>query len=139
MTVAEIMNRNVVSVSPTTPLLDAMRILTKNSFDGVPVVAEGNRLVGILTEYDLIHFIQPAVDNSGVSEKSREKMDAMTVVDVMNTDPLTVQSGVPVSDIILLFRDHHRVNPVPVVDEKKMLVGIISRYDIIKLFEAVPQ
>ena len=39
-----------------------------------------------------------------------------------------------VEEAIKLFLDHHRVNPVPVVDDQKRVVGIVSRYDVLKIF-----
>ena len=51
----DIMTREVVSVHPDTSLLDAAKLIAEYNFDGVPVVDNENRLVGIVTEYDLIN------------------------------------------------------------------------------------
>ena len=54
LTVKDIMTREVVSVKPETPLQEAAEVLAYHGFDGVPVVDEANKPVGILTEYDLL-------------------------------------------------------------------------------------
>ena len=48
------MTKNVVSVTPETSLMEAANVLYKGGFNGAPVVDGKNRLIGILTEYDLI-------------------------------------------------------------------------------------
>src|SRR3989338_4962642 len=52
--VKDVMAKKVISVEPDMPLIKAAQIIMEHSFDGVPVVDEENKLVGILTEYDLI-------------------------------------------------------------------------------------
>ena len=49
-------------------------------------------------------------------------------------DPLVVGPDVAVEDLAKEFAQHHRVNPIPVVDKEKRLLGIVSRYDLIKFF-----
>ena len=54
LSVTDVMEKNVISVHPETPLIDAAKVLAEHKFDGVPVVDANNTLVGILTEYDLV-------------------------------------------------------------------------------------
>ena len=51
----DIMSKQVVTVHPETTLLDVAKVLAEHNFDGVPVVDNDNKLVGIVTEYDLIN------------------------------------------------------------------------------------
>lgn len=142
------MTKKVVAVVPGTPLLDAAKILAEHNFDGVPVVDEQNVLVGILTEYDLvskgslIHLptMQKILQNLSVMRKDRsqfrkeaEAITSLTVGDVMNSDPLTLAPTAAIEEVITLFSEHHRVNPVPVIDANRKVVGIVSRYDLIRL------
>ena len=55
ITAKDIMTKEVVSVPLETSLLDVAKILAERNFDGVPVVDKEDRLVGIVTEYDLIN------------------------------------------------------------------------------------
>lgn len=145
--IKSIMTREVVSVKPETSLLEAAELLAKHGFDGVPVVDSESKLVGIMTEYDLIskdsaiHLptFQKIIQNMRVysKDKSHFKKDfkeiaALKVKDVMNNDPLTLQEDATYEDAVAAFRDHHRVNPIPVISNERKVVGVVSRYDILK-------
>lgn len=147
--ISDVMTKEVVVVAPDMPLLDAAKILAEHHFDGVPVVDKQNVLVGILTEYDLvskgslIHLptMQKILQNLSVMQEDRlrfrkesEAITSLTVGDVMNSDPMTLAPDASISEVIMLFSDHHRVNPVPVIDADRKVVGIVSRYDLIRLF-----
>ena len=137
----DIMTKEVVSVRSDTPLLDVAKVLAEHNFDGVPVVDERKKIVGILTEYDLITKTSPI--NIGfirqiltdIESKNKDKAETiveLTVKQVMNPEPLTLKDTTPYKDVLQTFRDHHRVNPIPIVDEENRVVGVISRYDILR-------
>ena len=145
--IKDIMNDQVISVLPDLPMADAASIIAEHGFDGVPVVDGEYKLVGILTEYDLvskgsaIHLptFQKIVQNLQVygKDKSRFSKDfdalaALKVKDVMNDDPLTLPEDASYEDAVRAFRDHHRVNPIPVVDKDRKVVGVVSRFDVLK-------
>jgi CBS domain-containing protein len=136
-------------VRPDTPILEAHDLMTKYSIDGVPVVTEDKKLVGILTEYDLltkgsaIHLptFQRVLTALPVNEADRkrfreavEEITKLRVKDVMNTDPLTLSEKASLEEVVATFRAHHRVNPIPVVDAEGKVVGVVSRFDVLKLF-----
>ena len=146
-TVQSIMTRDVVSVKPDTPLQEAAEVLARHGFDGMPVVDEENKLVGILTEYDLIskgssiHLptFQKVIENLGIYHKDKSRfnkdfaeLSALQVKDVMNKDPLTLSDDATYEEAVAAFRDHHRVNPIPVVDRDRRVIGVVSRFDILK-------
>ena len=146
-TIQSIMTRKVVSVKPDTPLQEAAELLARHGFDGMPVVDEENKLVGILTEYDLIskgsaiHLptFQKVIENLGIyhKDKSRFKKDfaelsSLQVKDVMNKEPLILSEDATYEEAVAAFRDHHRVNPIPIIDKDRGVVGVISRFDILK-------
>lgn len=134
-TVVDIMEKKVVSVSPDMPVLDAARTLVAHAFDGVPVINNDNDLIGIFTQYDLIHFVRPAANAQDLAAVLINHVASMKVGDVMNTEPLIVSPSTSIYDLIQLFRNHHRVNPIPVTDTHGKLVGIVSRYDVIKILD----
>jgi CBS domain-containing protein len=63
-----------------------------------------------------------------------EKIVTLTVRDVMNPEPFTVVPNHTIQEVGKFFSEHHRVNPIPVIDENRRVLGIISRYDIIRLY-----
>ncbi|MDO8600090.1 MAG: CBS domain-containing protein [bacterium] len=150
--VQDIMTKEVISVHPDMPLLEAAKILSERNFDGVPVVDTDNKLVGILTEYDLIskesmiHLptFQKILQNIKVFKKDQsefqkeiQEISLLVVRDVMNTDPLTLGEQATFMEVLDAFRNHHRVNPIPVIDSDRRVVGVVSRFDILKPLHAL--
>jgi len=149
ITVYYFMTRDPVTVTPETLLVDAAQTIMEHKLDGVPVVDRVNKLVGILTEYDLISkgsllhiptFIRLLQDlQLYQKDKTRINKDltnlfTLKVGEVMNKEPLTVQPNATLEDAVKIFAEHHRVNPIPVVGKNGILVGVLSRYDIIKFY-----
>lgn len=143
------MTKEVVSVLPDTPLLDVAKILAEHNFDGVPVIDKDGLLVGIVTEYDLINktstvhlpTLQIVLRNLPQFRKEeahfQEEILQLKVTDIMNKEPLTVSPDVPYDEIIRLFKDHHRVNPIPVIDKDHKVLGVISRFDVLRPFHVL--
>lgn len=143
----DIMVKDVMAVFPETSLLRASAIMTQNGYNGLPVVNKDKKVIGIITEYDLltkgtaIHlptFIKlfggfPEEKDLLIKEKLGDILN-FTVRDVMNDDPLVVQEKADLSAVVEAFGAHHRVNPIPVVDKEGVLVGIVSRFDVIKFY-----
>lgn len=143
------MTTNVVSVAPETPLKDLIEIFIQYDFDGVPVVDEGGVLVGLITQYDLvtgkgrIHLptfleifnkISVYPQDKKKFDQEFEKVESLTAKDLMNKEPLALNSNTTIDQALKNFIEHHRVNPIPVIDNMGRLVGILSRIDLIKLY-----
>lgn len=149
MTIKNLITSKAISVSPETSLVEAANILSKHHFNGLPVVDKENVLVGIVTEQDFltkgsaIHLptflklfegIEIYRNDAMTLSGDIKKILGMRVKDVMNSDPLTLREGATVEEALKAFAEHHRVNPIPIVDENKKLKGVLSRHDIIKMF-----
>ena len=143
------MTKEVISVRRETPFLEAVDLMLKNNFNGLPVVAKDNKLVGMLSEYDLtlkgssIHLptflkLLQKFDIYSKDKKFLEtdvkKILAMKVKDVMNPSPFSMSENSTLTQAVKIFSEYGDLNPIPIVDKKKRLVGILARYDIIKLF-----
>ncbi len=143
-TVGEIMERDVVSVRPETGVQELARLMHERRIGGAPVIDDDGRLVGIVTDGDLIaedaDIHAPAqIDIFGAivylgsfhkyEERLRKAVGA-TVGDVMTTKLHTVHPDDSVRRAATLMRDH-KINRVPVVDEEDRLVGLITRTDIV--------
>ena len=145
MVIAEdIMETDVICISPDTEVPKAVEILLKNHINGVPVVNDNNELVGILCQSDLI-FQQKTMpippiftildsiiplSSSKKLEDTLKKISAATVAQAMIQDPITVSADTPLSEIASLMVEKH-FHTLPVVDGKK-LVGIIGKEDVLK-------
>lgn len=119
--VKSLMNSRVISVLPDTPIKIAIDILLSNNFNGLPVTDKNGALVGILTKYDII------VNRDSVRDDTKVK-------DLMNNDPLSLDENMTVEDAVKAFSEHHKVDPIPVIDSEKKVIGVISRYDMVRMF-----
>jgi CBS domain-containing protein len=149
VTAKDIMTRDVITVHPDTHLLDVAKILAEHNFDGVPVVDENGKLVGLVTEYDLINktsavhlpTLQVVLRNLPQFKEEeahfQQEILSLKVADIFNKDPLTLSEDVSYDEIIRLFREHHRVNPIPVIDKDGKVVGVISRFDVLRPFHVL--
>lgn len=119
--VKSLMNTMVISVLPETSVLTAIDIILTNNFNGIPVTDSKGALIGILTKYDLI-------------TKRASLMDDTKVNAVMNADPFALNENDSVEDAVKAFSEHHKVDPIPVINGDRKVVGVISRYDMVKMF-----
>lgn len=146
MNAKDIMTPNVITVKKTDSVEHAIKLLLENNVTGLPVVDENNHVLGIITEGDVIYRggeITPPrylaifdsyifLDSPNKFEKQLKKMTGMFVEDVMTSPVIVIESNKVVDDAAKLMTKH-KVNRLPVV-ENEILVGIISRRDIIKSY-----
>jgi CBS domain-containing protein len=142
--VSDIMTKDLITVSPETEIAHAAKLLLEKGINGVPVVEEGGKLVGILCQSDLItqqkRFPIPSVFTllDGVIpltsmrhiEKEAEKISATTVAHAMSKDPFTVSPEMSIEEAATIMVDKN-YHTLPVVDQEK-LVGIVGKEDILK-------
>lgn len=142
MRATDIMTTSIISVSPEMSIRDAAGIMMSAGISGMPVVDESGRLVGMITEGDLLHRVE-----IGTSAKQRAwwldmvastteaasqyvKEHGRKVRDVMTTDISTVTETCPIADIADLL-ERRRIKRVPVMRDGKV-VGIVSRANLIR-------
>ena len=146
----DIMTRDVVTVTPDTDILQAAKRLLENHFNGLPVVDDEGKLLGILCQDDLIvqqkRVPLPSVFTllngmiplfSGKQmEKEVEKMVAMTVSQAMTPNPRTVEPETALEEIATLMV-RKNIHTLPVL-EKGKLVGIIGKEDVLRTLMPEP-
>jgi len=151
MKVGEIMTREVISLKPDMTLKEAAEIFAKNNINGAPVVDENNKLLGILTIKDILKLIKSRMESIGiyVFPTPFDFMDILPVeVPVEHRDAIKEIGKIKVEEV--MERRVHYVNEdtdvydalnllvkkeisrLPVVDEKKRVVGIVTRSDILR-------
>lgn len=143
----DIMTAPVVTVPPGMSVKDLVGVFRDKRIGGVPVVEDG-KLVGIVTEGDLMamdadihypHYFElfDSIIYLGSQKKFKDQLEkaaAATVRDLMTERVKTVAPDDPARRAATLMSDN-RFDRVPVVDADGVVVGIISRHDIIKLLE----
>jgi CBS domain-containing protein len=108
----DVMTTNVVSVTPAESVDETARLLTFHDVTGLPVCEEDGRVVGVISEADLI-------GKSGA-----------TVGEVMTRPALTVSESTGLEQIAELLTQQ-RIRRVPVVDAQGLLIGVVSRRDVL--------
>jgi CBS domain-containing protein len=141
MRVADFMTREVVTVRPDTPVLIAARQMLEGKISGLPLVDDAGRVVGIVTEHDLLrrgdpeggkkrpHWLQLIVERSGLADEAG-RFHARKVADVMTCNPLTATEATPLEKACRLIEEHG-FKRLPVVRGQE-LVGIIARADLVQ-------
>jgi CBS domain-containing protein len=129
------MSAPVVSVSVETSLHALAKVLSEHRISGVPVV-DGDRVVGVVSESDLIEKERGPDDEAGHFPHRRQRRPraafANTVAEAMTSPPLVVESWMSAYEAAWLMSIDD-VNRLPVVDDGK-LVGVISRADLVRYF-----
>jgi len=144
VTAADIMIADVVTVKEDNTIQELAKLLARKKISGAPVVDDENRVVGIVSEGDLVsvdsdihfpHYIELLgnivyLESVKKYEERLEKAAAAFVGDIMTKDVVTVQKDAPLHEIATVMTDRH-INRVPVV-EGDILVGIITRADVVR-------
>lgn len=144
---SDIMNSNVLSIGPNASVEEAVKILSQNQISGLPVVDDKNRLIGIITERDIVVFssdlhiiplmsssnwISPYTDVSKISSSKRgfELISKTNVEKVMTKKLYDVTGDSNWFEIVKIMKSG-RINHIPVVDKERKLIGIITRTDML--------
>ena len=146
MRIEEVMNKYPVTIDKQAPISDVAELLVKYNLTAVSVVDESNKLIGIITEGDLLYKkVRPHVPNyvnvlgasiyyNGIGEYNSQfkKLLASSVEDLMTKEVITAKPETEVEEVVAVMLDKH-LKSMPVVDEEGVLIGSLGRRDIIKL------
>ena len=141
----DIMTTDVIVANKNDIIANVANLLIKEKIGGLPVVDEENKVVGIISETDImkkeshvdsprmLNFIQGIIflDDMKKFEDEMRARAAYKVEDLMSKDIITVNEN-DTFDYVANVMINKSINRVPVVDENNFLKGIICRYDIIK-------
>jgi CBS domain-containing protein len=144
-TVAEVMDPEVPTVSPETPLSEVLALLTSTRAKRAVVVDAERRVIGIISDSDLIARMNPAT-HPGILERlvSRLHLGALsadarhhlqkargkTAADLMTDDVVTLAADSPIGTALALSAEKH-IKRFPVVDAAGKLVGIVGRSELL--------
>lgn len=118
LTVRDVMEDAVFTVSPQTKGATLVDLLAERNFGSVPVVEEDRTLLGLVSEFDLLQVMDESKD-----------LRQLTAADIMTRDVVTVTEEMLVKDAVHLLQERHLIR-VPVM-KGSALVGIVSRRDIV--------
>jgi CBS-domain-containing membrane protein len=141
LTAADIMTKDVVSVTPETPVRDIAHLLYTRRISGVPVIDAERRVIGIVSEGDLItheavvgeqrrSWWLTLIAEENALARDYAKTRGQRARDAMTADVITVTEDAPVPEIARLL-ERRRIKRVPVVRDGK-LAGIITRGNLLQ-------
>ena len=141
MNASDVMTRKILSVRPDAMIAEAIRTMLDNRISGLPVIDESGRLVGILTEGDLLRRGETATERHrprwleilmGPGRLAEEyvRTHSRRIAEVMTRDPVSVAPDTPLKEIVELM-ERRRIKRVPVLDGD-VPVGILSRADLLR-------
>ena len=146
LTVADIMDTEAPSVATSDSVERVLEVMRVHELPGVPVINEGDRCVGIITEEDLIlsgenedlhlpHYFQlfggfVFVERFSHFEERLRKAVAATAGDLMTPDPITIEPDAPVAQAARMIAERKH-NRLPVIEHGR-LVGVVTRLDVLE-------
>ena len=146
--VKTVMTPNVITVSHNTLLHEAASMMVENRVSGLPVVAENHRLIGLITEADLLKAM--GVPNEKPAQTVWETLEylfhhlsspqnllnlqdtTLTVADLMTSNVITVLPNDTIEDVLELMKKY-KIKRVIVADSEQRIQGMVSRSDLIKI------
>lgn len=129
MKVAEVMSKDVLTVTPSEPVGLADELMSENRIRQIPVV-HGRELVGIVTDRDIRSFLSGSLAEG---PEIREKALNTEIGGIMTTAPITVSPDDPLEVAVELLIEE-KIGGIPVVDGDEGLVGIVTYVDVLRCF-----
>jgi len=131
--VRDIMREKVVTISASDSLSTAEDIMRLGGVRHMPVV-HGGKLVGVVSERDLLRVSLSALNASG-SEERRAFLQALDIGHAMSTPAIVIEPFVTIDKAALLLAEH-KIGCLPVVDDEE-LVGLVTATDVLLYFSGV--
>jgi len=136
--VHDVMTSEVVTADRNVPYKQAAKLMTDQRVSAIPVVAKGGRVVGVVSEADVLRKAERRSWRwvSGLSSQARRnraKARALTAGQLMTFPAITIHPEASLSAAARLMNAHH-IRRLPVINAAGDLVGIVSRRDLMKVF-----
>jgi CBS-domain-containing membrane protein len=138
-TVRDVMTTRVLAVTPKTDFRQISTIFREYRVSACPVINDAGQVVGVVSEADLLHKAADTEFPAGLirlqwklSEES--KATAVTAGELMTTPAVTINAEAPVTVAAKAMQDRG-LKRLPVVDDGGKLIGIVSRVDVLSVYE----
>ncbi len=148
----DLMQRQVLTVSPETPLLDVHRLFVEEEINGAPVVGDDGIVIGVISSHDLLRAVEEEHETGAAMpiyfrdhlefsgpdwvsapEDMQDRLAQLSVADAMTDQIVTVDVQASVAEVARTMR-RNRIHRVLVVEDGR-LVGILSTFDLVSVLE----
>lgn len=133
MLVRELMSSSAVTVSPSLRLKAALQLLAEHDITSLPVVSPSGRILGVVSEADLIRDLVAPDRRAQVIPTDKEPLRGSVVEDVMTAHAVTVTPNTDLETAVDLMTSTS-VKSLPVVDERGVVRGVLSRRDVVQVY-----
>lgn len=146
MKVSDVMTNRVISIAPEKTVFEAARLMLKQRISGLPVIDDKGKLVGIVSESDLLRRSEIGTERKhspwlnaflGPSESASDYVRAhgTKVKEVMTARPLTVGPDVQLDEVVHLM-ETHRIKRLPAVRRGKV-IGMVTRANLVQALVSI--
>jgi CBS domain-containing protein len=125
--VADVMTLDPITVPMDATIERAEDLMRRNRVTGLPVVDEGGRLVGVISQTDILYLDVPAVQ-----ALIRHRERGVRVGEVMSAPPVTIDAGASARDAAIRMHDQH-IHRLVAIDDHGRPAGVISAMDFVAL------
>jgi CBS-domain-containing membrane protein len=136
--VGDVMTRNVVAVRKDARFKDIVQVMRARRFSAFPVFDDDNMVIGVVSEDDLL--IREGFRERGAGPRfllrhaDRSKADGLTAAELMTAPAITIGPEADVAQAARIMHTRH-VKRLPVVTEAGRLVGVVSRVDLLGVYD----
>lgn len=139
MTVAEVMTARVIAVTRNADFKQIARVLRQYRVSACPVINDAGQVVGVVSEADLLDKTADCQLPVGLIRLrwklgEESKITAVTAQQLMTSPAVTIQADAPVQVAATIMRDR-RVKRLPVVGKDGQLIGIVTRADVLAVYD----
>jgi CBS domain-containing protein len=129
--VKDIMSKEVITIDVNARLEEAYALLKEEGIGQIPITSYGKKIVGLLTQKFILNLLMEDLENH--ESVLNKKVEDLFLPDMITTDPISDIRRV--AKVMVDFK----LEAIPVVDEEDILLGIISKTDLIKAISQLPK
>jgi len=138
-TVADVMTTKVIAVTRDADFKHIAGVLRRYRVSACPVIDDAARVVGVVSEADLLHKAADCELPAGLIRLrwklgEESKITAVTAQELMTSPAVTIEADAPVQVAARVMRDR-RLKRLPVVSKGRELIGIVSRADVLGVYD----
>jgi CBS domain-containing protein len=139
-TVANVMSGGIAAVRPAAGFKEIVTLMRQHNVSAVPVVDSSDHVIGIVSEADLLLKEVPVDESATASllatgrRGERARAAGTTAADLMTPSVTKIRGNAPVTEAARLMHDQ-RIKRLPVVDRDGKLIGIVSRVDVLSVYD----
>ncbi|WP_432971482.1 CBS domain-containing protein [Dactylosporangium sp. CA-233914] len=138
--VRDVMTTSVVTVAPDLGYKQIADLLVEVGVSALPVVGDDRRVLGVVSEADLLHKVEyngadvhPGLFERRRSREAKQKATGETAAELMTGPAVTVAASAPLT-VAARLMERHNVKRLPVVDDDGHLTGIVARRDLLRRY-----